>query len=86
MDIAAALEVVQPAHHWGMHTEDVINLYRYLEKHGDLPKNPFTRWQCMRDLRKHPQQRYYVMWPSSLNIPRTQNLLDESLSLVHMQP
>lgn len=57
MDIAPALTFVQPADYWGMNAEDVINVYDYLKKYQDIPKNPFAHWQSMRDMRWHPHSR-----------------------------
>lgn len=54
MDIAAGLAFVQPADCWGINAEDVTNFYRYLEKHQEIPENPFADWQSMRDMRTHP--------------------------------
>lgn len=86
MDIAAALAFFQPAAYWGMSGEDVINVYCYLQRHQNIPENPFADWQSMRDMRTHPHWRYYVIWASSCNVWRMQNLLDESLLPMHKQP
>ena len=86
MDIAAALAFLRPADYWGMSAEDVINVYEYLQRHQMIPENPYREWQYMREMRMHPQWRYYVIWASSCNIQRMQNLLNESLLPVHMHP
>ena len=86
MDIAAALAFVQPTEYWGMNAEDIINVYEYLQRHQDIPGNPYAKWQGMRDMRMHPSWRYYVIWLSSYNIQRIQTFLDESLLPVHKQP
>ena len=85
MDIAAALAFIKPADYWGMKAEDIINVYEYLQKYQDLPENPYAEWQNMRDMRVHPRWRYFVIWASSCNIQRIQNLLNQSLLPVHKQ-
>lgn len=85
MDIAAALAFVQPAEYWGINAEDVINVYEYLQNYQDIPENPYSDWQSMRDMRTHPHWRYYVTWASSCNIQRMQKSLDASLLPVHEQ-
>ena len=85
-DIAAALAFAHPAEYWGIDEEDIINVQDYLQKHQDIPENPFAAWQSMRDRRTHPHWRYYVIWASSCEIHRIQNLLNESLLPVHKQP
>lgn len=84
-DIAAALAFAHPAEYWGIDAEDVINVYEYLHKYQEIPENPFVDWQNMRDRRTHPHWRYYVIWASSCEIQRVQNLLNESLLPVHKQ-
>ena len=86
MDIAAALEFVQPADYWGINADDVINVYEYLQRHQDIPGNTYAGWQSMRDMRVHPQWRYYVICVSSCTIQRVQKALDESLLPIHKQP
>ena len=85
MDIAAALAFVRPEEYWGMNAEDITNVYCYLQKHQEIPENPFAEWQRMRDMRVHPHWRYYVIWASSCNVHGMQDLLDESLVPVHKQ-
>ena len=85
-DIAAALAFVLPAEYWGIDAEDIINIYDYLQKHQDIPENPFAHWQSMRDMRSHPHWRYYVIWASSCEVHRMQTLFNESLLPVHKQP
>lgn len=86
MDVAAALAFVRPTDYWGINTQDIINAYNYLQKHQEIPENPYAEWQSMRDMRTHPHWRYYVIWASSCNIQRIQKFLDESLLPVHKQP
>ena len=83
MDIAAALAFIHPDDYWGMNSEDVINVYEYLQRFQVIPENPYTDWQTMRDMRMHPYWHYYVIWLTSCNIQRMQNSLDESLLPVH---
>ena len=85
MDIAAALAFLRPEVYWGINADDVINVYYYLNTHQEIPENPFADWQMMRDMRTHPSWRYYVIWASSCNIRRMQDLLDQSLLAVHKQ-
>ncbi|CAF9928402.1 hypothetical protein IMSHALPRED_007459 [Imshaugia aleurites] len=84
MDIAAALAFLHPSEYWGMDAADVVNVYEYLQRHQDIPENPFAEWQTMRGMRTHPHWRYYVICASSCNIQRMQNSLAKSLLPVHM--
>lgn len=85
MDIAAALAFIRPEAYWGMTAQDIMNVYMYLERHRDIPQNPFKDWQRMRDKRLHPKWRYYVICTVFRSIKRIQNALEESLSPVHRQ-
>ena len=86
MDIATALAFLYPSEYWGMDAADVVNAYEYLQRHQDIPENPFAEWQTMRDMRTHPHWRYYVICASSCNIQRMQDSLAKSLLPVHMHP
>ena len=86
MDLAAALAFLRPADYWGMNAEDIINIYEFLQRHQEIPENPYADWQSMRYMRVHPRWRYYVIWATSCNIQRMQISLNESLLPVHKQP
>lgn len=85
MDIAAALAFTRPEDYWGINAHDVINVYEYLQRHTDIPENPYADWQMMRDMRMHPHWRYYVICVVSCSIQWVQHSLEESLLPVHKQ-
>ncbi|KAM0798949.1 hypothetical protein BDR22DRAFT_822864 [Usnea florida] len=85
MIIAAALAFLRPEVYRGIKADDVIKVYYYLYTHQNIPENAFADWQMMREMRMHPSWRYHVIWASSCNIRRIQDLLDQSLLAVYKE-